>query len=471
MPTQTAVPNPAILDGNAVLETVLKGAEIGRITVSDPDADALSVSIVDAFGDTVLNSPFGLVFDALLGNYRLVVRDSSRFDFETTGGTLDVRIKVSDGTAATYRTFTINIADVNEKPSDIFINHRSVNEGASTGTWVADLSGTDPDRNDVLSYAIKDAATSAFQIVRNAAGIYQLQVKDGTKIDYDTDPDKKIDVTVIASDKNGLSVEKTFALDILDVNHAPTDIVLSNAVLEENSPDNFAIGLLTSVDPDQNDTFTYMLLDDAGGRFKLDGQVLKVADGLRIDFEQHREHYVRVLATDGAGASFEKSLLISVRNQGSEVVAGGVGNDFIKSGGYNDQLSGGAGNDTLASGGGSDDLTGGAGHDTFVLDWFAYLGYFVDFITDFQSSEDRIMVESKRYYDVVNPGVLTADAFHIGASATTADQRFIYDETIGALYFDIDGTGDGNTDTAQVQVAQFTGSTKPHLTSDHFFIV
>ncbi|WP_375477841.1 hypothetical protein [uncultured Nostoc sp.] len=47
---------------------------------------------------------------------------------------------------------------------------------------------------------------------------------------------------------------------------------------------------------------------------------------------------------------------------------------------------------------------------------------------------------------------LNASLFRLGTSATTASDRFIYDQTTGNLFFDADGIGKA----AQVQIAQFS---------------
>ena len=63
---------------------------------------------------------------------------------------------------------------------------------------------------------------------------------------------------------------------------------------------------------DAGDVYTYTLLDDAGGRFSLDGNQLLVADGAAIDFETATSHTVMVQVTDSGGSTVTKSLTIDV---------------------------------------------------------------------------------------------------------------------------------------------------------------
>jgi hypothetical protein len=50
----------------------------------------------------------------------------------------------------------------------------------------------------------------------------------------------------------------------------------------ENAADGTEVGVLSATDPD-NDALTFTLVDDAGGRFVLDGNAIKVASGVKID--------------------------------------------------------------------------------------------------------------------------------------------------------------------------------------------
>jgi Ca2+-binding RTX toxin-like protein len=59
--------------------------------------------------------------------------------------------------------------------------------------------------------------------------------------------------------------------------------------------------------------------------------------------------------------------------------------------------------------------------------------------------------------------VIAANQFQIGSTASSSDQRFIYDAGTGALFYDSDGTGSA----AQVQFAQLS----PGLALNHSNIV
>ena len=75
-----------------------------------------------------------------------------------------------------------------------------------------------------------------------------------------------------------------------------------------------AVGVLSATDPDAGDTQTYTLLDNAGGRFAIDGNKLVVANGSLLNFEAKATHDVQVRVTDAGGKSSVKTFTIQLQN-------------------------------------------------------------------------------------------------------------------------------------------------------------
>jgi Ca2+-binding RTX toxin-like protein len=251
-------------------------------------------------------------------------------------------------------------------------------------------------------------------------------------------------------------------------NRAPTDILLSPNSIREHSRNGVEVGQLSAVDADVGDTFTYRLLDNAGGRFALsvvDG-VAKIvtADGMKLDFEQQRSHDITIEVNDGHGGVLERMLTIDVRNMVIEIISQSTGSHRLVGGGSADQINGGGGNDTLVGGQGKDRLTGGTGEDVFIFDQRPNESN-RDTVTDFSVLEDKIHLTQLAFNKAGPLGQLTAAAFHAGAQAHDGDDRIIYDASTGKLFYDADGTGI----TAAVEIATFT--TKPDLTAGHFLII
>ena len=128
-------------------------------------------------------------------------------------------------------------------------------------------------------------------------------------------------------------------------------------------------------------------------------------------------------------------------------------------------MSGGAGADSLYGGVGNDTLTGGNGSDSFYFDTALNAVTNVDQIVDFSAAADTIVLDLEIFAGLAGTGALSAGAFRAGTAAADGDDRIIYDQASGKLYYDADGDASG----AQVLFAQLAaGST---LTSNDFLIV
>jgi VCBS repeat-containing protein len=143
-------------------------------------------------------------------------------------------------------------------------------------------------------------------------------------------------------------------------------------------------------------------------------------------------------ATFGAGNELDNRM---IGNKLDNFLFGDAGNDY---------LSGEAGNDSLVGYFGNDTLVGGAGADEFYLFGTRTTGF--DTIVDFKLGDDKIILDSDEFALTQAPGQLTAETFRLGSVATTASDRFIYNQTTGVLLFDADGNGS----TAAVQIALFS---------------
>ncbi|MBU7583365.1 MAG: S8 family serine peptidase [Nostoc sp. TH1S01] len=141
------------------------------------------------------------------------------------------------------------------------------------------------------------------------------------------------------------------------------------------------------------------------------------------------------------------SAIDGIGNNLNNTIRGNSGNNTLNGGTGNDILNGNAGADTLIGGSGNDTLTGGVGRDNFT---FYSQNEGIDTITDFNVFNDTIIVSAAGFGGgLVAGAAIAASQFIIGTAATTASQRFIYDQSNGALFFDQDGIGA----IAQVQFA------------------
>ncbi|MGA7964815.1 MAG: cadherin domain-containing protein, partial [Gammaproteobacteria bacterium] len=171
-------------------------------------------------------------------------------------------------------------------------------------------------------------------------------------------------VIVRATDSANNTFDKTFTIDVTDVNEAPTDIALSNGSVAENSANGVVVGALSAVDADAGDTASFTLLNDAGGLFALNGSDVVVAGPL--DYETATSHQITVRATDSGGLTVDKVLTIDVTDVAGLTVVGDAGNNVLTGSPENDTIQALGGNDVLQGLAGDDTLDGGAGFDRAV---------------------------------------------------------------------------------------------------------
>lgn len=137
-------------------------------------------------------------------------------------------------------------------------------------------------------------------------------------------------------------MEKSFTIEVLNVNEAPIGINITSqggqltfpdghAQIRENSATGTVIGKLQALDQDAVQTLAFKLDDDAGGKFTLGSPVacqtitnipsvntkctidLKVNGAL--DYETSKEYYITVRVTDKKGLFTTEQLRISIIDQ------------------------------------------------------------------------------------------------------------------------------------------------------------
>jgi|GEM_PF-1119231 len=115
------------------------------------------------------------------------------------------------------------------------------------------------------------------------------------------------------------------------VNKAPTGLSLSNNNVNENVPDNTVVGLISTIDSNKNDTFTYSLVTGEGDSdnsvFSLDGDQLRINSS--PDYEAEDNYNIRVRTTDKGGLSYEQKLTIKVNDINEAPTGLSLSNDSV----------------------------------------------------------------------------------------------------------------------------------------------
>lgn len=133
-------------------------------------------------------------------------------------------------------------------------------------------------------------------------------------------------------------------------------------------------------------------------------------------------------------------------------LSGGAGNDTLDGGSNNDILKGGSGNDRLIGGQGIDTIFGDAGKDTIVLD---RLPGNYDVINKFVSGADTLEINATDFGgNLVAGQALGADQLLLNTTglAENANNRFILNTETQELFFDVNGSKDGDVGSRLIAV-------------------
>jgi large repetitive protein len=292
-------PTALTLSNTSIEENVPPNTLVGQFTATSPNAsDTFTYTLVAGVGDTD-NAAFRVTSNGLY------LQPSPNFEAKST---YSIRARATNSVGLSIdKTFTITVTNVNEAPTAITLSTTSIAENSPTNSVIGRFSTTDPDMGDTFTYqlvtGIGSEDNSTFQIQGDRLVLQAVP-------DFEAKPAYSLRVQV--TDAGGLSLEQSFTITVTNVNEAPTNLTLSNSTIAENSPPGTLIGTFITQDPDANDTFTYTLVDTAGGRFQAIGNQLLVANGMLLDYERDRTHTIEVRSTDSGGLSFSQTFTIQV---------------------------------------------------------------------------------------------------------------------------------------------------------------
>ncbi len=265
-------PTDLALSANAVAENAATGTVVGTITGTDADAgDTKTYSLTDtAGGRFAINSSTG----------QITVADGSLLNYEAATSH-SVTVRVTDSGGLTYdEAFTINLANVNETPTDLALSANTVAENATNGTVVGTITGTDPDSGDTKSYSLTDTAGGRFAI-NSSTG--QITVADGSLLNYEAATSHS--VTVRVTDSGGQTYDEAFTINLTNANEAPTGAD-ATVTINEDTPHTLTSTNFGFSDVDAGDSLSAVRIDNlpTAGTLQLSGvdvtagQVIAVAD-------------------------------------------------------------------------------------------------------------------------------------------------------------------------------------------------
>ena len=273
-----------------------------QIILGDPDPDAhhITVDWGDGSEETVFDTPDHYL--NISHNYA----DNGLYTVAVTAD--DQQSQVNSFDSGSFEVTVHNVA-----PVAPVTGVDRLNTGSSYTLHVGAVVDPGPDTRTGYSINWGDGTTSAFTSDEwaTAAGTFTHTCTASSPAETGRT------ITVNTTDEDG-----TFVLGskYVTINRPPSDIYLDNARIAENSQPGTAVGTLYSSDDEGWWNHEYHLLDDAGGRFVLDGDQIHVAEGAVLDFETATSYTIRVSSTDPGGLSFEHEIAINLADVGPDLL-------------------------------------------------------------------------------------------------------------------------------------------------------
>ena len=288
-------PTDLSLSGNQVAEDASEGTVIGSLSVVDEDSS-------DSHDFELVSNPNA---QFRIENGQLVV------DGTLSAGEHEVSVEVTDAEDAIYtENFTIQVDEVaNEAPTDLALDNTSVDEvvvGESVpgnGVLIGTLSAVDPEGGSI-SYALADDPSGALKVVGDKLYL-------NSAISYESL--QSFEIKVSATDADSVSSERTFTINVNDLNDKPTDLSLSGNQVAEDASEGTVIGSLSVVDEDSSDSHDFELVSNPNAQFRIENGQLVVDGTLSAG-----EHEVSVEVTDAEDAIYTENFTIQVDEVANE---------------------------------------------------------------------------------------------------------------------------------------------------------
>ena len=210
----------------------------------------------------------------------------------------------------------------NSLPTAISLSKNTIDENNALGAEIGVLTTADNDVGNVHTYSL---VTGDGDDDNDQLSITFDKLRVATSFNFEAKSTYK--VRVRSNDGAGATFDKAFVISVNDLNESPTEVTLSNNIIDETDETDVLVALLSTTDVDNGDVFSYELIigngDENNDFFKIVNDQLKTAKF--INFESNEVLLARIKVTDSGGLSFEKAIEIGVVNISSEPIR-----DFTK---------------------------------------------------------------------------------------------------------------------------------------------
>ena len=296
------------------------------VEASDGDNDTLTYSFGTG-GDESL-------FTIDSGTGQIKTKSGQNYNYESTSATLSVTVRVHDNKDAASNSphtniddtisVLISLTDVNEHPT-IETTQTSISV-AENQTSVLTYMGDDVDNNgettdsaNTLTWSVESADDGGFFEIGSTSGVLTFKNAPNFEDKQDAGNDNVYNVTVTVTDNgidgargsgNHLSVSKSLAVTVTDVNETPTlTSAPSSATFDENATG--VVATYVATDPDATTgTMSWDLQGNDAGEFNITSTVNGTAE---LTFKNPPD-YER---PDDTGSNNTYDVTVRVRDNGS----------------------------------------------------------------------------------------------------------------------------------------------------------
>nr|WP_307104824.1 cadherin domain-containing protein [Sphingomonas sp. SORGH_AS_0950] len=237
----------------------------------------------------------------------IVLANGVALDYEA-GATRSVQVTATDADGSTHiQTVTIAVTNVNEVP---VITSPATLSMAENGTVVGTLTASDPDAGTTLNWAIAGGADANLFTINPNTGALTFRSAPDFEVPHDAGGDNVYNLTVSASDGTNVTTQN-LAVTLTNVNESPSLTLSGVGTVMENQ---IAATVATFVasDPDAGDTLTYTLGGTDAALFMVDGNTVRLKDGISLDYEQAATRSLTLTVTDSHGLSQTRALTFNV---------------------------------------------------------------------------------------------------------------------------------------------------------------
>jgi gliding motility-associated-like protein len=275
-------------------------AKISTVTLDTSDFYTYSLGNVG----TNDNISFTIVKDTL--------KAKKVFDFETKNEYNVYIVSTSLSGISITRPFTIFIKDSLDQPIDLVLASTSMPENAPKNTFIGKMSTIDANTQPVkYTYSfvsgLGSVDSSSFRISNDS--LFNKEM-------FDFEARNSYEIRIRSTLVNGMYVEKTFKMNVLNVNERPVFLSINKDSIPENTTDSIYVATFATIDPDKGDRFVYSLVsgaNDAGNKaFTIKSGILLLVKP--ANYERQSSYKIRVRTTDNGGEFLDSVLTIYIKD-------------------------------------------------------------------------------------------------------------------------------------------------------------